>query len=141
MIRSRNTRHGHPQPRGRNLSAVQKVGAEETNGDEEVEQEDEEGRSNLRRAVALGEAGGNSERQHAGRHTRTAEHEELAATKAVNGEEGDEAGEELPCESTAGEDAGSFAVEAETLLEDDLRVVSMVLDGDFFSDFDLRWSR
>lgn len=120
MVRGRDTSHGDTEPGRRNFSAVKEVCTEETNGDEEVEEEDEERRGDLRGLVRLGEAGGDGESKHARGHASAAEHEELAATETVNGKEGDEAGEELPGKSATGEDAGCLAVEAETLLEDDL---------------------
>ena len=123
MIRRRNARHAHAQPRRRHFRTVQKVRPQETDRDEEVEHEDEEGRRDLCGVVGFRERGGDGEREHARRHADAGEHEELAAPEQVDGEEGDEAGEEFPGEGAAGEDAGGFGVEAETLLEDDLLYV------------------
>jgi hypothetical protein len=89
---SGNTRHRHAKPCWRNFCAVQKVGSEEANRDEEVEQEHKESASNLCSLVRLGETGCHGQSQHAGRHTCTTEHEQLAATEAVDGEEGDKTG-------------------------------------------------
>jgi hypothetical protein len=72
--------------------------------------------------VGLGVARGDSQGKHARCHTGAAEHEELAAAEAVDGEEGDEAGQELPSQRATREDARRLAVEAEALLEDDGRV-------------------
>jgi hypothetical protein len=47
-------------------------------------------------------------------------HEQLAASESVDGEEGDEAREEFPGQGAAGEDAGDFRIESQTLLENDL---------------------
>jgi hypothetical protein len=120
MVRRRNARHAHAQPCRRDLGAVQKVGAQKANRDKEVEHEHEEGRRDLRAVVGFRERGRNGQCKHARRHADAREHEELAAPKPVDGEEGDEAGEEFPGEGSAGEDTGGFGVEAEALLEDDL---------------------
>lgn len=104
MVCRRDTSHAHSQSRWRHLRAVQEVRTEEANGDEEIKQEDEECRRNLRRLVVLWKTGCYSEREHAGRHTGAAEHEELATAKAVDGEEGNEAREEFPSQCAAGED-------------------------------------
>ena len=119
VVGGRDTSHGDTKTGRCDFCTVQEVGAEETDGNEEVEEEDEQCGNDLRGLVGLGERRGNGESQHARGHTGTGEHEELAATEAVNGEEGDEAGKELPGERTTGEDAGSLRVEAKTLLEDD----------------------
>jgi hypothetical protein len=120
MIRRGDTSHGHTQPSGRNLCAIQEIRPEEANRYEEVEEKDEEGGDNLRRIVAFGVAGGDCEGQHARGHSRAAKHEELPPSKAVDGKKGNEAREELPGQRAAGEGTRGFSVEAETLLEDDL---------------------
>jgi hypothetical protein len=124
MVCSRNTRHADSQPCRRYFRTVQEVRTEEANRDEEVEHEDEEGGRNLGRVVGLGKAGSHGERQHARCHADTREHEELAATEAVDGEEGDEAAEEFPGKGATREDAGCFGVKTETLLKDDLHFVN-----------------
>jgi hypothetical protein len=96
VIRRGNSRHTDAQTRRRDFSAVQKVCAEEANGNEEVEEEYEQGGGDLRGVIRFGERGGDGEREHARRHAAAGEHEELAASEAVDGEEGDEAGEEFP---------------------------------------------
>jgi hypothetical protein len=127
MVRGGNSRHSNSQPRRRHFSTIQEIGTEESNRDEEVEQENEQSGRNLSRVVGLGEAGSHSERQHARCHADSGEHEELAATEAVDGEEGDETGEEFPGEGATGEDAGGFGVKTETLLENDLWLVNNVI--------------
>ena len=119
VVGGRDTGHGDTEAGGCDLSAVQEVGAEETNGDEKVEEEDEERGDDLSWLVALRVRRGNGKSQHARGHTGAGEHEELAATEAVDGEEGDEAGQELPGKRTTRQNAGSLRVEAKTLLEDD----------------------
>lgn len=114
------TSHGDTKSRRRDFSAVQEVGTEETDGDEEVEEEHEERGDNLSGVVGLGEAGSYCKRKHAGCHTSTAEHEELAATESVNREECDEARHELPGKRTTGKRARCLAVHAKTLLENNL---------------------
>ena len=121
VIGGTDSTHGHTKTGGGNFCAVQEVRAKESDGDEEVEQENEEGRGNLSRSVALGEAASNCKRQHATCHTGTTEHEKLAASESVDGEECDEAGEEFPGQSATAENAGGLAVHTKALLEDDLR--------------------
>jgi hypothetical protein len=127
MVRSRNTRHSNSQSCRSHFRTVQEIGTEKSNRDEEVEQENEESGRNLSRVVGLGETGSNGEGQHARCHADSGEHEELAATEAVDGEEGDETGEEFPGEGATGEDAGGFGVKTETLLENDLWLVNNVI--------------
>jgi hypothetical protein len=74
----------------------------------------------LRGAVRLGEGGCHGQGKHAACHTGAAKHEQLAASESVDGEEGDEAREEFPGQGAAGEDAGDFRIESQTLLENDL---------------------
>jgi hypothetical protein len=74
--------------------------------------------------IRLREARSNSESQHARSHAEAAKHEELASSETIDGEESDEARKEFPGQRTAGEDARGFAVEAETVLEDDLSSTS-----------------
>ncbi|KAJ8119046.1 hypothetical protein OPT61_g95 [Boeremia exigua] len=119
---SRQTGHGDAETCGRDFSAVQEVGAEEADGDEEVEQEHKQSGHDLSSLVGCRPRGGNSESQHAGSHASAGKHEQLAATEAVDGEEGHEAGQELPGKCATRQNARSLCIEAETLLEDDGRV-------------------
>ena len=57
--------HGHSELDRRDLCAVEEVGTEETDGDEEVESEDEEGGSAHGTGVLIREASRDSESQHA----------------------------------------------------------------------------
>jgi hypothetical protein len=111
--------HGDAEAHGRDFGAVQEVGAEEADGDEEVEGEDEERGSTHGGAVLVREARADGERHHAAGHSEAGEEEELAAAEAVDGEEGDEAGEELPGQAGAGQDAGDLGAHAQTVLEQD----------------------
>lgn len=120
MVRSGDTGHGDTEACRRNFCAVQEVGTEESDRDEEVEQENEESRGNLSRHVALGETASDSKGRHTSRHSCTAEHEQLAASESVDGEECHETRQELPGQGTTAEDAGSLSVHTKTLLEDNL---------------------
>jgi hypothetical protein len=119
VVGGRDGCHGHAQAHGRDLGAVQEVGAEEADGDEEVEGEDEEGGGAHGRAVLVREARADCQRGHAAGHAEAGEEEERAAAEAVDGEEGDEAGEELPGQAGAGQDAGDLGAHAQTVLEQD----------------------
>jgi len=119
VVGGRDGRHGHAEAHGRDFGAVQEVGAEEADGDEEVEGEDEEGGGAHGRAVLVREARADRERHHAAGHSEAGEEEEGAAAEAVDGEEGDEAGEELPGQAGAGEDTGDLGAHAQTVLEQD----------------------
>ena len=95
VVSSRDGGHGDTETHGSDFGTVEEVTAQETNRIERVEKEDEDGRNNRRVSVVL-EAVGDGEDYHADRHTSTADHEDLSATESVDGEEGDEAAEELP---------------------------------------------
>lgn len=119
VVGGRDTGHRDTEAGGRDFGAVEEVCAQEADGDEEVEEEDEQCGDDLCGLVGLGHRGGDGECEHARGHAGAREHEQLAAAEAVDGEEGDEAGQELPGQCAAGQDARGFGVEAETLLEDD----------------------
>ena len=116
------TSHGNTETGRCDLGAVQEVGAEEADRDEEVEEEDEQSGGDLCSLVCLRVRGSDCQGQHARGHTDAGEHEELAATEAVDREEGDEARQELPGESAARQNARDLAIQTETLLENDGRV-------------------
>lgn len=65
VVCCRQTGHGDTEAGGCDFGAVEEVGAEETDGNEEVEEEDEERRGNLGGLIGLGEGGGDGESQHA----------------------------------------------------------------------------
>lgn len=65
---------------------------------------------------------GDRERDHAARHADTAEDKYGTATKAVDGDEGEERREELPGQGATGEYTRHFAAEAQVLLEENGRV-------------------
>lgn len=111
--------HGHSEPHRGDFGAVQEVGAEETDGDEEVEHEDEESSSTHCGAVLTREAGADREGHHAACHAETGEDEERAATETIDGEEGDETGQELPGQARSGENTGELGAHAQTVLEQD----------------------
>lgn len=119
VVSGRDGGHGDSEPDGGDFGAVEEVGAEETDGDEEVEGEDEEGRSGHGAGVGVGEAGADGERHHAAGHAEAGEHEERAAAETVDGEEGDEARQELPGQAGASQDTGELGRHAETVLEQD----------------------
>lgn len=119
MIRSGDRRHGNTETDGSDLSAVEEVGTQEADGDKEVEEVDEAASSNLSGPVRGVERSGDGQADHANAHAGTAEHEDSATTETINGEEGDERGQELPGQSTAGQNARQFGAHAKVLLEED----------------------
>jgi len=100
VVGSGDTGHGDAQASRCYLGAVKEVCAEEANGDEEVEEENEESRRNLRSAIACREARCDGKCKHARRHASTTEHEQLPAPETIDGEEGDETREEFPSQRT-----------------------------------------
>jgi len=119
VVGGRDGGHGHAEPHGRNFGAVQEVGAEEADRDEEVEGEDEEGGGAHGGPVLVREARANGQRHHAACHAEAGEEEERAAAETVDGEESDEAGQELPGQAGASEDAGDLGAHAQAVLEQD----------------------
>lgn len=90
VIGSRDGRHGHTKTNWSDLSAVEEVCAEETDGDEGVEQVDEDSCHDLRSFILDTKGCGNGQRNHAACHTRARNHENSATSQAIDGEEGDE---------------------------------------------------
>lgn len=121
MVSSRDGGHGDTEAQRSNFSAVQEVGTEEADRDEEVEEVDEATGGNLG-AVVVRHGGGDGEGDHAERHAGTAEHEDGTAAEAVDGEEGDEGRQELPGQSAARQDARQLSAHAKVLLEEDAGV-------------------
>lgn len=113
--------HGDTEPDGGDLGTVEEVSAEEAEGVEGVEEEDEEGRHDGG-GVVLAEAVGDGEDDHADAHAGAADHEDGATAETVDGDEGDEAAQELPGHGAGGEDAGQVGVHVEVLFEDGRRV-------------------
>lgn len=73
MVGGGNARHGDPQVQRRDFGAVQEVGAEEADGDEEVEHEDEEHARDLGRQIRRRERGCDGQAHHAHRHPNNRE--------------------------------------------------------------------
>ncbi|KAI6772962.1 hypothetical protein HG530_003920 [Fusarium avenaceum] len=122
MVGGRDGRHGHSQAERRNLSTVQEVGAKETDRDEGIVQVNEAASSNHSRLVLVTERSTDGEGDHAARHTSTADDEDGSTTEAINGEEGEERGQELPGEGSAGESLGGLSIHTEILLEENVGV-------------------
>lgn len=111
--------HWHSEARGRDFGDIEVVASQKADGNlgggtmsaaarvrdiyiyisrskaaavtyEEIEQKDKKYRSNLSGLVRSWETVGDGECCHAHGHAESAKHEELAASKAIDGEEGDE---------------------------------------------------
>lgn len=109
--------HWHSEARGRDFGDIEVVAPQKADGNlgggtvsaaaqvryiyisrskaaaatyEEIEQKHKKYRSNLSGLVRSWETVGDGECCHAHGHAESAEHEELAASKAIDGEEGDE---------------------------------------------------
>lgn len=139
VVRGRDGGHRDAELHGRHFGAVEEVGAEEADGDEEVElvpeslvsiwrarveagatyEEDEEDAGDSCRIVRTRVSGGDGQRQHATTHAGAAEHEQRPASVAIDGEEGDERAQKLPGQGASDEDAGQLSVQAQLLFEDD----------------------
>lgn len=122
MVGGRDGRHGHTETERSDLSAVEEVCAEETDGDEGVEQVDEDTSHDLRSCVLSTEGGGNGQSNHAACHARARDHEDGTTSEAVNGEEGDEGRQKLPSQSATSKSACIFGAHAQVGLEDDRSV-------------------
>lgn len=114
-----NRGHGHTQADWRNLGTVQKVGAEESNGHEGVEEVDEDTGGDLGRLVLGTHGGADGQGDHADAHAAPGDHEDGAASEAVDGEEGDEGRQELPGQRAASKGAGVLGGHAKVGLEND----------------------
>lgn len=90
MIRRRKTRHGHPQPRRRNLRHIKIIASQKSNRDEKVKEEDEEDARNLRALVARRHAIRDGQRDHTEGHAAAGNNKEFPSAEAVDGEEGHE---------------------------------------------------
>lgn len=122
VVGSRDGRHGHTETERCDLSTVEEVGAEETDGDEGVEQVDEDTSHNLRRRVLSTERGGNGQRNHAACHAGARDHEDGTTSETVDGEEGDKGRQELPGQSATSKSACILRAHAQVVLEDDRSV-------------------
>lgn len=125
-----NGSHGHTEAHGRDFGTVEEVAAEEADGDEEVEGEDEEGGRAHRAGVGVGEAGADGERHHAAGHAEAGDDEQDAAAEAVDGEEGNEAGQELPCQAGTGQNTRELRGHAQAVLEENGGVDTDEVAGD-----------
>lgn len=117
MVGSRDGRHGHTETERCDLSTVEEVCAEETDGDEGVEQVDEDASYNLRRRVFSTERGGNGQRNHTACHTGARDHEDGTTSEAVDGEEGDKGRQEFPSQSATSKSACILGAHAQVVLE------------------------
>lgn len=119
MVSCRDRRHGHSEANRRDLCAVQEVGTEETNGNPGVVKVDEAASSNHSSPVVGTKRGGNGKSSHASRHADTADDEYSSTSEAINGEECQERGQELPGQGTSREDTGHLTAHAKVVLEKD----------------------
>lgn len=119
MVRRRDRRHGHTEADGSDFGAVQKVGPQEANRDEGVEEVNEAASSDLRRAVLRAKRRRHCQCYHAASHTGSRDHEHGASAETVNREEGNEGGQELPSQGAASKGARILGIHAQIGLEDD----------------------
>ena len=121
VVARRDGAHGHTQPHGRHLGAVQEVAAQEADRVEGVEEEDEDGRDDGRDA-RLAEAVGDGQHHHAHAHARARDDEHLAPAQPVDDGERDERAEELPRHGARRQDPRQIRRHVQVLLKDGAHV-------------------
>lgn len=119
MISRGNARHCHSQSERSNFCAIEEVGPQEADRDEEIEQEDEQNADNLSSEVGLRERSRHGQSHHTTCHSGAADHQCNPAAKSVDREERHETREKLPCESATRENPCRLRFQPETLLEND----------------------